>query len=51
MYKNGKSEYIPIFIRLSEVKEPSKCIEEIFKNMYYSKSVLQEMKEMGMSEE
>ena len=25
----GKSDYIPIFVRLSEIKDPSKCIQEL----------------------
>ena len=44
-YKQGKAEYIPIFVRLSEVKNPGRCIEEMLQNMHYSKRIIQKMKE------
>jgi hypothetical protein len=28
-YLLGKTDYIPIFVRLSEIKDPSKCIQEL----------------------
>ncbi|MDJ0652090.1 MAG: NACHT domain-containing protein [Simkaniaceae bacterium] len=46
-YKQGKSAYLPIFVRLSEVKNPGRCIEERLQNLHYSKKIIQEMKELG----
>ena len=43
MYNQGTSQYIPIFVRLSDVKNPERCIEELLMNMYFSKRTVQLM--------
>ena len=45
MYNQGTSKYIPIFVRLSEIKNPERCIEELLQNMYFSKRTIQLMHE------
>lgn len=36
-------------MRLSEVKNPGQCIEEMLQNMHYSKRIIQQMKENNSS--
>ena len=42
---NSKATYIPIYIRLSEIKDVRKCIEETFQKHGHSSNLVQEMKE------
>ena len=30
IFKQGVSEYIPVFVRLAEISNPSRCVEELF---------------------
>ena len=41
----GKSDYIPIFVRLSEIKDPSKCIQELLQSFQSSRQAYTKLKE------
>ena len=47
-YERGHTDFIPVFIRLAEVMNPAKCIEELMRAQMSGRTTYMELKESNL---